>query len=46
MLVLGLEGLTNAFLADLVERPDDFSAETMAGLTKTLFFERIRLKAK
>ncbi len=46
MLVLGLEGLTNAFLAELVERPDDFSAETMADLTKTLFFERIRLKAK
>jgi TetR/AcrR family transcriptional regulator len=46
MLVLGLEGLSNAFLVELVERPDDFSAEMMAGMTKTIFFERIRLKAK
>lgn len=46
MLVLGLEGVGNAFLDELIERPDDFSAETMAGMTKTIFFERIRLKAR
>ena len=46
MLVLGLEGVSNAFLDELIERPDDFSAETTADLTKTLFFERIRLKAR
>lgn len=46
MLALGLEGLTNAFLVELVERPDDFSADMMAGMTKTIFFEGIRLKAR
>ena len=46
MLVLGLEGVSNAFLDELIERPDDFSAETLANLTKTIFFERICLKAR
>jgi len=46
MLALGLEGLSNGFLAELIERPDDFSAETMAGLAKKIFFKRIYLKAR
>ena len=46
MLALALEGLTNAFLAELVERPNDLSAATMADLTKTIFFERINLQAR
>ena len=46
MLVLGLEGISNAFLDELIERPDDFTAEVLADMTKTIFFERIRLKAK
>ena len=44
MLVLGLEGLSNAFVFELIERPDDLPAETMADLSKTIFFERIHLK--
>ncbi|MBN2560939.1 MAG: TetR/AcrR family transcriptional regulator [Phycisphaerae bacterium] len=43
MLALGLEGLSNAFLLELIDRPDDFTAEEMAGLVKRMFFERIRL---
>ncbi len=46
MLALGLEGLTNAFLIELLERPHDFSAETMADSCKTIFFERIHLKGE
>ena len=44
MLVLGLEGLRNAFVFELIERPDALPAETMADLSKTIFFERIHLK--
>jgi hypothetical protein len=29
---------------ELIERPDDLPAETMADLSKTIFFERIHLK--
>jgi len=46
MLVLGLEGVSNAFLDELIERPDDFTAEVLADLTKTIFFGRIRVKAR
>jgi len=46
LLVFGLEGISNAFLDLLTERPDDFSAESLADITKTIFFERILLKAK
>jgi TetR/AcrR family transcriptional regulator len=45
MLLLGLEGVSNAFLPALMDRPDDFSAEEMATATKRIFFERVRLKA-
>lgn len=45
MLVLGLEGVSNAFLPALLDRPDDFSAEEMAAATKHIFFEPMRLKA-
>jgi len=45
MLVLGLEGLSNAFVVELIERPEDLSAEEMATVTKRIFFERIALKA-
>jgi TetR/AcrR family transcriptional regulator len=45
MLVLGLEGLSHAFLIELIERPDDISAEEMATVTKGIFFERVRLRA-
>ncbi len=46
MLVLGLEGVSNAFLDELIEHPDDFSPEILADLTRTIFFERLRLKAR
>ncbi|MCG3128237.1 MAG: hypothetical protein CHACPFDD_03114 [Phycisphaerae bacterium] len=46
MLALGLEGISNAFLPALVERPDDFSADEMAALTKKIFFGRVSLKAE
>ena len=46
MLVLGLEGVSNAFLDALIERPDDFTAEVLADLTKTIFFGRIYVKAR
>ena len=45
MLVLGLEGVSNAYLDALVERPDDFSAQRLADITKTIFFKPILLKA-
>ena len=45
LLLLGLEGVSNAFLPALIDRPDDFSAEEMATATKRIFFERVRLKA-
>lgn len=42
-LVLGLEGVSNAFLPALLERPDDFSAEALATAAKRIFFEPMRL---
>ena len=45
MLLLGLEGVSNAFLPALMDRPDDFSAEEMATATTRIFFVRVRLKA-
>ena len=44
-LALGLEGISNAFLTALIERPDDYSAEKMAALTKRIFFGRLDLTA-
>jgi AcrR family transcriptional regulator len=44
LLALGLEGLSNAFLLELVERPDNFSAEMITEAVKKIFFEQIRLK--
>ena len=41
MFVLGLEGLSNAFVFELTERPDDLSVEELATLTKRILFERI-----
>lgn len=43
MLALGLEGVSNAFLAELIARPDDISAEVLATTTKRIFFERVGL---
>ena len=45
MMVLGLEGISNAFLGELIERPDDFTAEEMAGLIKKMFFDPVRTGA-
>lgn len=42
-LTLGLEGLSNAFMTALIERPDEYSAVEMAELTKRIFFGRIDL---
>ena len=42
-LALGLEGVSNSFLTALIERPDEFSAEEMAALTKRIFFDRVAL---
>jgi AcrR family transcriptional regulator len=39
----GLGGLCTAYLAKLIEQPDDLTAEMMAGATKTIFFEQMRL---
>lgn len=44
-LLLGLEGVSNAFLPALIDRPDDFSAETMATAAKRIFFEPMRLRS-
>jgi len=41
MLVLGLEGLSNALLLALIERPDAVSGEQVAAVTKRIFFERV-----
>jgi len=46
VLVLTLQGVMNAFLELLIERPDDFPAETITHWTKTIFFERVRLKGR
>jgi len=43
MLTLGLEGVSNVFLGELIERPDDFTADEIAALTKRMFFGRVRL---
>ena len=43
MLTLGLEGVSNVFLGELIERPDDFTADEMAALIKRMFFDRVRL---
>ena len=43
MLVVGLEGVCNVFLSELIERPDDFTADEIAALTKRMFFDRVRL---
>ncbi len=45
MLVLGLEGVGNAFLVELIDRPDDFTAEEMASLIKRIFFDSVRTSA-
>jgi len=44
MLAVGLEGLSNAFLAKLVERPDSSVAKEIAQQAKQLFFGRICLE--
>ncbi len=44
-LLLGLEGVSNAFLPALLDRPDDFSAEAMATAAKRIFFEAMGLKS-
>lgn len=44
LLLLGLEGVSNAFLPALVEHPEDFTAEDMAQATRQIFFERVRLR--
>jgi TetR/AcrR family transcriptional regulator len=44
LLALGLGGLSNAFLIELIERPDEFSADTMTQAAKKIFFEQVRLK--
>ncbi len=41
MLALGLEGLSNAFLARLVEQPEDSTPEEVAEQAKRLFFGQI-----
>lgn len=43
MLTLGLEGASNVFLGELIERPQDFTADEIAALTKRMFFNRVRL---
>ena len=43
MLTLGLEGVSNVFLGELIERPEDFTADEIAALTKRMFFDRVRL---
>ena len=43
MLTLGLEGVSNVFLGELIERPEDFTADEIAALTKKMFFDRVRL---
>jgi AcrR family transcriptional regulator len=44
LLALGLAGLSNAFLHELIERPDDFSAEMMTEAVKKILFEQVRLE--
>ncbi len=43
MIVIGLEGLSNAFLLELTERPADFTVEKTATLMKRLLFEQVGL---
>lgn len=43
MLTLGLEGVSNVFLGELIERPEDFTADEITALTKRMFFDRVRL---
>jgi AcrR family transcriptional regulator len=43
-LTLGFEGLSNAFLPALLERPEEFSAEAMAAALKRMFFEAMRVR--
>jgi TetR/AcrR family transcriptional regulator len=43
MLALGLEGVSNVFLGEMVERPEGFTAEEVAAAVKTMFFDRVRL---
>ncbi len=45
LLVLGLEGLSNAFVFELTERPDDLSVEELTTATKRIFFEQVGLRA-
>ncbi|HVP13087.1 MAG TPA: TetR/AcrR family transcriptional regulator [Phycisphaerae bacterium] len=45
LLALGLEGLSNAFMLELMGRTDGYSADDCAEAVKKIFFEQIRLKA-
>ena len=46
LLALGLEALSDAFLLELLERPNKFSAEMIAAAAKKILFEPIRLNLK
>lgn len=43
-LMRGLEGVHNAYLTALVQDPEHYSAEQIAGLTKRVFFESVLIK--
>lgn len=45
-LTLGFEGLSNAFLPALLDRPEAFSADAMAEALKRMFFEPMKMSAK
>jgi len=45
LLALGLEGLSNAYLLESTNRPDELTADVVAGAVKRIFFEQVRLDA-